>query len=232
MPGNANGKTKAPGRKRTVVILDDQPIIRERLAQIVEDAHLSVCGEADECHAATRTITTAQPGMVITSLSLRNCHGLDFIKDLHAQFPELPILVFSSQDESVYAERAIRAGARGFIRKQESTKELLHAIRTVAAGEIYLSERVTTAKVTRFFTGNSGQPTAPHERLSDRELQVLQLIGQGRSTRLIAAALRLDVKTVETYRARIKEKLKLDSATELVQHAQQWLEHGIASRTQ
>lgn len=229
MPGSYKPKGKAADTsKARVLILDDLPIIRERMVQLIEaEPNLMVCGEADDAHDAMRMIATARPNLVVTSLSLRNGHGLDFIKDVHSSYPQLLILVFSLYDEMVYAERAIRVGARGFIRKQESTRELLRAIRYVLDGEIYMSERVTVTKVTRFFSRASIKGMAPLEQLSDRELQVLQLIGQGQSTRQIARALSVDVKTIETYRARIKVKLNLGSAPELAHYARKWLEESI-----
>lgn len=229
MPVTHKTKEKAADdSKARVLILDDLPIIRERMVQLVEaEADLVVCGEADNAHEAMRMIATARPNLVVTSLSLKNGHGLDFVKDVHSNYPQLLILVFSLYDEMVYAERAIRAGARGFIRKQESTRELLRAIRYVLDGEIYMSERVTVTKVTRFFSRSSLKGMAPLEQLSDRELQVLQLIGHGQSTRQIARALSVDIKTIETYRARIKVKLNLATASELAHYARNWLEESI-----
>ena len=232
MPGAHKTKVNtADGSATRVLILDDLPIIRERLAELVEaEPDLMVCGEADDAREAMRMMGTARPALVVTSLSLKNGHGLDFVKDVHSHYPQLLILVFSVYDELVYAERALRAGARGFIRKQESTRELLRAIRCVLDGEIYMSERVTVTKVTRFFTRPSTKEMPPLEQLSDRELQVLQLVGQGRSTRQIATALSVDVKTIETYRARIKVKLNLGTAPELAHYARKWLEESIRVR--
>jgi DNA-binding NarL/FixJ family response regulator len=232
MSGTLKAKLKAEeNSKARVLILDDLPIIRERMAQLIQsEPDLVVCGETDDCRAAMQIIAATQPGLVVTSLSLKNCHGLDFIKDLHAHYPQLLILVFSMYDELVYAERAIRAGARGFIRKQESTKELVRAIRWVLEGEIYMSDRVTVTKVTRFFSRSSIKGLAPLEQLSDRELQVLQLIGHGQSTRQIASALHVDIKTIETYRSRIKIKLNLATAPELAHYARKWLEETVRSR--
>jgi DNA-binding NarL/FixJ family response regulator len=229
MPGTFKTKEiSAESRGKRVLILDDLPIIRERMAQIIEaEPDLVVCGESDDAREAMPMIARTAPDIVVTSLSLKNCHGLDFVKDVHSNYPQLLILVFSLYDEMVFAERAIRAGARGFIRKQEPTRELLRAIRYVLEGEIYMSERVTVTKVTRFFSRSSIKAGAPLEGLSDRELQVLQLIGQGRSTREIASALHVDVKTIETYRARIKVKLNLATAPELAQYARKWLEESI-----
>jgi DNA-binding NarL/FixJ family response regulator len=208
-----------------VLILDDQPIVRERLVQLImAEPGLTVCGEADDARQANQLVATSRPKLVITSLSLKHSHGLDFIKDLHAAHPQLLILVFSYYDELIYAERAIKAGARGYIGTHAPTKELLRAIHVVLEGEIYLSEKVTVTKVTRFFSRSPNQPSCPIQSLSDRELQVLQLVGHGQTTSQVARALHLDVKTVETYRARIKVKLNLDTSAQLAQHARQWLE--------
>jgi DNA-binding NarL/FixJ family response regulator len=224
MPDSSKAK-RNPAEPARVLILDDQPIVRERLGQLIAaEPDLTVCGEADDARHAVQLIATTRPTLVITSLSLKHSHGLDFIKDLHAAHPQLLILVFSFYDELTYAERAIKAGARGFISTHEPTKELMRAVRVVLSGEVYLSEKVTVTKVTRFFSRSSNSPSCPVESLSDRELQVLQLVGHGQSTSQVARALHLDVKTVETYRARIKVKLKLDTGAELTQHARQWLE--------
>jgi DNA-binding NarL/FixJ family response regulator len=211
--------------KAGVLILEELPVIRERVAQLIEsEPDLVICGGSDDAREGMRLVELTQPRLVVTSLSLKTSYGLDFIKHLHSHYPQVLILVFSAYDELVYAERAIRAGARGFIRKQESTKELMRAIRCVLSGEIYMSERVTVTKVTRFFERSSVKTLIPLEQLSDRELQVLQLIGHGQSTRQIASALYVDIKTVETYRSRIKVKLNLATAGELADHARTWLE--------
>lgn len=211
--------------KIPVLIIEDYPVVRERLAELIgNEADLKLCGEADDARPGIELIAAARPQLVITGLSLPHSHGLGFIKDLHARFPRLSVLVFSMYDEFLYAERAIRAGARGFVHKRAATGELLRAIRQVLSGQIYLSDKVTGASIRRFFGRPAIGPGSPLEQLSDRELEVLRLIGQGRSTRAIAAALYVDVKTVETYRARIKIKLKLATTTELVQKARRWTE--------
>jgi DNA-binding NarL/FixJ family response regulator len=232
MPGTLKNDLKAvETAKDRVLILDNLPVVRERVAQLVaSEPDLAVCGEADDAREAMHLIATTQPRLVVTSLSLKTGHGLDFIKDLHARYPQVLILVFSMYDELVYAERAIRAGARGFLGKQESTRELMRAIRCILEGEIYMSERVTGVKVTRFFQRSSVKGLAPLEQLSDRELQVLQLTGHGQSTRQIAHALGVDIKTIETYRARIKVKLNLGTAAELAHHARIWLEESTRAR--
>jgi DNA-binding NarL/FixJ family response regulator len=212
--------------KTRVLIIEDHPIVRERLAELVgNEVDLELCGEADDARQGIDLIAATHPQLVITGLSLPHSHGLGFIKDLHARFPRLPVLIFSMYDELLYAERAIRAGARGFVHKRAATGELLRAIRQVLDGQVYLSDKVAGASIRRFFGRPSLRPGSPLEQLSDRELEVLRLIGQGRSTRDIASELHLDVKTVETYRARIKIKLNLATATELVRQAQRWTQY-------
>jgi len=212
----------AAGKKKTrLLLVDDQPIVRERLAALIDaETDLMMCGQTDDIHEAMQLIATTRPDLVVTGLSLKDFHGLGLIKDLRARFPKLLVLVFSMYDESLYAERAIHAGARGFVQKRATTEELLRAIRHVLSGQIYLSEKVSAEKIRRFFGKSVIKPGSPLTQLSDRELEVLQLIGQGRSTRQIGEALHLDIKTIETYRSRIKVKLKLNDAHELVREAQ------------
>jgi DNA-binding NarL/FixJ family response regulator len=218
--------------KARVLIVEDQPIVRERLAELINsEPDLVPCGDADNPRTAFELIPRAKPNLIITGLALKESHGIEFIKDLRLRYPGVRVLVFSMYDESLYAERAIRAGASGFVSKYEPTKEVLCAIRRVLSGEIYLSERVTAHAVGQFFARSSLAPGSELDQLSDRELEVFELIGQGRSSRQIASALHLDLKTIETYRSRIKVKLKLNTATELAQHAQQSLQHTTSSHT-
>jgi DNA-binding NarL/FixJ family response regulator len=221
---NRSSPAKAPGTKR-VFVIDDQPIIRERISDLLEhEADLELCGEADDIRTALELIARTRPDLVLTGLSFKHSHGLSLVKDLRTRFPAVHVLVFSMYDELLYGERAIRAGARGFIEKRATTKELLVAMRQVLGGEIYLSDKVSATTVGRFFRRPSPKPGSPLAQLSDRELEVFQLIGRGRSTKQIAAALRVDVKTIETYRGRIKVKLNLANATELVSQAKRHLQ--------
>lgn len=224
-PANNRSSPTEPRGKTRVFIIDDQPIIRERVAELVErEGDLMVCGEAEDIRAAMELIGPAEPDLVITGLSFKHSHGLGLVKDLRARFPGVRVLIFSMYDELLYGERAIRSGARGFVEKRSTTKELIAAVRQVLSGEIYLSEKVAATTVGRFFRRPSPKPGSPLAQLSDRELEVFQLIGRGRSTKQIAAALRVDVKTIETYRGRIKVKLKLANATELVTQARRYLQ--------
>jgi DNA-binding NarL/FixJ family response regulator len=218
---NAKAKPKSTQSAASrVLIIEDHPIVCERVAQLINNqADLSVCGEANEPRAALDLIAVTRPDLVITGLSFQHAHGLGLVKDLQAYFPRLKVLVFSTYDESLYAERAVRAGARGFVHKREATDELLRAIRHVLSGQVYLSDKIAASKLREFFGRPVIKSGSALEQLSDRELEVLQLIGAGRSTRQIAAALHLDVKTIETYRARIKIKLNLTSSSQLIQQA-------------
>jgi DNA-binding NarL/FixJ family response regulator len=219
-----SGRKSSPPRKKRVFIIDDQPIVRERVIELINrEPDLSICGEADEIRTAMELIARTQPDLVITGLSFKNSHGLGLVKDLRARFSGMHVLVFSIYDELLYGERAIRSGARGFIEKRASTNELLRAVRQVLS-EIYLSNKASATTVGRFFRRPSTKPGSPLEQLSDRELEVFQLIGRGQSTKQIAAALRVDVKTIETYRGRIKVKLKLVDAADLRAQAKSYLE--------
>jgi DNA-binding NarL/FixJ family response regulator len=215
-----------------VLIVDDQPIVRERLAELINgEPNMVTCGDVDNPRSAFELLASAKPNLIITGLSLNDSHGLEFIKDVRVRYPRLPVLVFSMYDESLYAERAIRAGASGFVSKHGPTREVLCAIRRILDGDIYLSERVTAHAVQQFFARSSNPRGSELEQLSDRELEVFELIGRGRSTRQIASALHLDLKTIETYRSRIKVKLKLTTATELVRQAQQSLQESMSHPT-
>ncbi|MFL6519442.1 MAG: response regulator [Chthoniobacterales bacterium] len=226
-----SGRQSSPSPKKRVFIIDDQPIIRERVIELINgQPDLTICGEADEIRTAMELISREQPDLVITGLSFKHSHGLGLVKDFRARFPEMHVLVFSIYDELLYGERAIRAGARGFIEKRAPTNELLRAVRQVLSGEIYLSHKASATTVGRFFRGPSPKPGSPLEQLSDRELEVFQLIGRGQSTKQIAAALRVDVKTIETYRGRIKVKLKLLNAAELRTQAKHYLEEMYSAR--
>jgi DNA-binding NarL/FixJ family response regulator len=206
-----------------IVVVDDHPMVRERLAEVINrEADLRVCGEAEDRFEAVRVIEDTAPHLAIVDLTLRNSHGLDLIKDIQVMTPKVKVLVVSMQDEALYAERTIRAGAQGYITKQEATRSILHAIRLVLAGWIYLS----TAMAGRIAAASFGKLRASLpgsiESLANRELQVFELVGSGFSTKEIADKLHLDVKTVETYRARIKDKLRLKDASELLQKAIAW----------
>jgi DNA-binding NarL/FixJ family response regulator len=216
-----------PAKPRTrILLVDDHPLVRERLAEILNrEPDLTVCGEAEDRYGAVAAVSAKRPDLVIVDLTLKNSDGLELIKDIRARWPKVRMLVVSMHDESLYAERVIRADALGYITKQEATRKILLAVRRVLAGNIYLKEGIATHIVSRL-TAHSGPVAAtPAERLADRELQVFDLTGRGLSTGEIAERLHIAVKTVETYRARIREKLKLKHSGELLQWAISWT-HG------
>lgn len=210
-----------------IVIVDDHPMVRERLAEVINrEADMTVCGEAEDRAGALELIGREQPGLAIVDLTLRRSNGLDLIKDLRAMHPDLRILVVSMQEENLYAERVIRAGAHGYITKQEATRKILDAIRQVLEGKVFLSETLSADLLSRMVGKPKATPGHAFELLTDRELQVFDLVGQGFATRQIAEQLGVDVKTVETYRARIKDKLELKDASELLRKAIAWkLDH-------
>ena len=182
-----------------------------------------MCGSAGTVAKALSGIETARPDLVIVDVSLPDGHGIELVKDLKALYPELRILMLSMHDESLYAERALRAGAGGYIMKQESTHSVLMAARQILRGKTYLSPKLQERVLQRFASGISTPPTSEIERLTDRELEIFELIGRGRGTREIAQHLRLSISTVETHRAHLKEKLELESATELIRRAVEWM---------
>ena len=209
--------------KKRVLVVDDHPIVRQGLALLINrEPDLTVCGEAEDAHAAIQAVALAKPDILIVDISLNGPDGLDLLKDVRMRYPELPVLILSMHDESVYAERALRAGAQGYIMKQEATEKVLVAVRRILSHEIYISERIANRMLQRYIgSRSSGRPSSIAD-LTDRELEVFRLIGGGHSTRQIAEELHISVKTVESYQAHIKEKLSLRSARELVQHAIQW----------
>ena len=205
-----------------IVLVDDHPMVRERLAEVINrETDMVVCGEAEDRGSALEVITRENPDLAIVDLTLKRSNGLDLIKDLHVMHPKLLVLVLSMQDETLYAERVIRAGAHGYITKQEATRKILNAIREVLGGKVFLSPEISADILSRML-GKSKGAIRSLEVLSDRELQVFDLVGQGFGTRQIAEQLGLDVKTVETYRSRIKEKLEIRDASELLRKAIAW----------
>ena len=211
--------------KRAVFVIDDHPIVREGLTQLINrEPDLIVCGTAEDIYEALKAMQTLKPDIALADISLKGADGIELIKNLKLRMPALPVLVLSIHDESIYAPRALRAGARGFIMKQEATENVLLALRRVLSGEIYLSKRMANKMLQQFVGAPATAQKFSIDRLSDRELEVFRLIGQGYGTRRIAEELRLSVKTVESYREHIKEKLTLSDASELVQHAIQWLQ--------
>ena len=209
--------------KSKVLVVDDHPIVRQGLTLLINrESYLTVCGEAEDARTATQSVAMAQPDILVVDISLNGPDGLDLLKSVRTRYPDLPVLILSMHDESIYAERALRAGAQGYIMKQEATEKVLVALRRILSNEIYVSERIAKRMLQRYIgSPNSGRPSSIAD-LTDRELEVFRLIGEGHATRQIAEELHISVKTVESYQAHIKEKLSLRSARELVQHAIQW----------
>ncbi len=210
-------------RKKTIFIVDDHPLLRQGLALLINQQNdLEVCGEAQEAHAVMPALSNHQPDILIVDISLNGPDGLELLKQIRLAYPDLPVLILSMHDEAIYAERALRARANGYIMKQEATEKVLVAVHRILSGEVYLSDRMANKMLQQYI---GGTPSSIHSRisaLSDRELEVFCLIGEGHGTREIADELHLSVKTVETYQAHIKEKLLLRSGRELIQHAIQW----------
>jgi DNA-binding NarL/FixJ family response regulator len=220
-------KPAAAEAKLRILLVDDHPMVRERLAAAIhEQPDLIVSGEAEDRFTALDLIEKTKPALAIVDLTLKQSHGLELIKDIRSRFPDLATLVVSMHDELLHAERVIRAGARGYITKQEATDKIMIAIRTVLGGNVYMSEKMASRIATGAVGSRKGANTLPVDRLSDRELRVFELLGQGHNTRQIADDLHLDMRTIETYRARIKEKLDLKDANELLQYAIRWMQTG------
>jgi DNA-binding NarL/FixJ family response regulator len=220
---NPTYKSQHLGDKKRILVVDDHPIIRQGLALMLNrEADLVVCGEAEDATGAMLVMASARPDVLIVDISLNGPDGLDLLKNIRTTHPALPVLILSMHDESIYAERALRAGANGYIMKQEATEKVLVAIRRILNGEIYVSERIANKMLKHYITGSSSLKNSSISDLSDRELEVFRLIGEGHGTRQIAEELHLSIKTVESYQAHIKEKLSLRSARELMQHAIQW----------
>jgi DNA-binding NarL/FixJ family response regulator len=209
--------------KRTVLVVDDHPLMRQGLALLInQQQDLHVCGEAEEAQAALLAIAQLRPDIMILDISLKGPDGIEILKNIRATDPDLPVLVLSMHDEAIYAERALRARANGYIMKQEATEKVLVAVRRILSGEVYLSERMSNKMLQQYIGGAPNMIQSRIASLSDRELEVFRRIGEGRATREIAEELHLSVKTVETYQAHIKDKLALRSGRELIQHAIQW----------
>ena len=210
-------------RKRNVLIVDDHPLLRDGLAKVInQQPDLAVCGEAADARAGLAAAAKLRPDVVIADLTMDEGNGLDLIKDLHLRQPGLPVLVLSMHHENLYAERAVRAGARGYVMKREPVAAVLAALRKVLAGQMALSEEIVLRMLDAPARARKAA-ASPAEVLSDRELEVFRLLGQGSGTRQIAEKLRLATSTVESYRAGIKQKLGLARATELVARAAQYV---------
>ena len=211
--------------KIKVLLVDDHPLVREGLVNLIsQQSDLQICGEAGNEPQALELIRTIQPHVAIVDISLESGSGIELIKSIKALFPAVTVLVLSMHDESLYAERALRAGARGYVMKREAAKKVIEAIRCVLAGQLYVSDKIAALMAEKFVKGGPSATASPIEQLSNRELEVFQLLGLGQNTRQIADHLHVGFKTVQAYCARIKEKLNLANATELLREAIRWHE--------
>lgn len=209
-----------------VYLVDDHPLVREGLSNLInQQSTMAVCGEAEDAPQALHDIPLQKPDVAIVDIALKVGSGLELIKTLKAKHPEVAAIALSMHDEKLYAERCIRAGARGYVMKRESTKKIVGAIQQVMEGKLAISEQMTSVLAQRFVLGSRGAAASPIEQLSDRELEVFNLLGQGVETRRIAEMLNVSIKTVQAYCVRIKQKLDLTTATELLREAVRWKEH-------
>ena len=212
-------------QKIKILLVDDHPLVREGVANLINhQPDMEVCGEAASEPQALALIGPAQPDVAVVDISLEDGSGLELIKSIKAMHPSVAMLALSMHDESLYAERALRAGARGYLMKREAAKKVIQGIRAVRAGELFVSEIIAAQMAGKFVDGRTAAATSPAEQLSDRELEVFRLLGRGHSTRQIAEHLHVGFKTVQAYCARIKEKLHLANATELLREAFRWHE--------
>jgi len=215
---------KAEGGKIRVLLVDDHAVVRFGIAQLINrQPDMMVCGEEEDASRAMGAIETLKPNLVIADISLKDSSGLELMRNIKAQHAGMPVLVVSAHDESIYAEIAFRAGALGYLMKEEALEKIVTAIRRVLSGAIYVSDPLAAKMLQQQIRGQSNINESPVKSLSDRELEVFQLIGQWKTTRDIAEELHLSVKTIEYYREQIKRKLNLKNAAELTQHATSWV---------
>src|ERR1700687_3309275 len=216
-------QSQTASRKSRILVVDDHPIVRRGLALLInQEADLLVCGEAEEAMGAMHVLASSRPDVLIVDISLNGPDGLDLLKSIRITHPSLPVLILSMHDESIYAERALRAGANGYIMKQEATERVLVAVRQILAKNVYVSDRIANPMLQHYIKGSVSERKSPIAELSDRELEVFRLIGVGHGTRMTADDPHRSVKTGESYQAHIKEKLSLKNGRELVQRSIQW----------
>src|SRR5690349_21253446 len=209
--------------KKKVLVIDDHPIVRERLAELInQQRDLVVCGEAEDSHQARKAVAELQPDIAIVDITLKDTYGIELIKEFKDRYPKLPMLVLSMHDEALYGERALRAGAEGYLSKQEATKKVVDAIRKVLAGEIYTSEKMAAGILQKVAGGKTPGGGSPTDVLTDRELEVFQLLGQGKTVKEIADNLFVSAKTVEAHREHIKQKMNFKTSAELLRYAIQF----------
>ena len=207
-------------QKATVLIVDDHPLVRERLAELInQELDLVVSAEAEDAAEALRAVEDAVPAVAIVDITLKNSYGIELVKQLKERYPDLPTLVLSMHDESLYGERALRAGARGYLTKQEATKKIIDVIRRVLRGDVYVSDALADSLVRKVAGANKKGGGSPMDVLTDRELEVFQFLGQGSAVKEVAERLSISVKTVEAHREHIKQKMNFKTSSELLRYA-------------
>lgn len=213
--------------KTRIFIVDDHPLLRRGLAELINrEPDMTFIGEAEDSPSAMKAITQIKPDLVIVDISLKGYNGIELIKNIKAFDSKIQVLVLSMHDESVYAMRVLKAGAKAYVMKQEVVDKVMEAVRRIRAGKVFVSERVASRMLDQVVVGGDPAPDSPVDLLSDRELEIVNMIGSGLPTREIAAKLHISIKTVESHRARIKEKLNLQNAIQLVQFCVRWVEEG------
>lgn len=211
--------------KTRILLVDDHAVVRFGMAQLIkQQGDLEICGEEEDASHALGTIEKIKPDLVIADISLKDSSGLELMRNIKARYPKMPVLVVSSHDENVYADVAFRAGALGYLMKQEALEKIVPAIRRVLGGAIYVSDALAAKMLQQQIRGQPGVNESPVKNLSDRELEVFQLIGRWKKTGEIAKELHLSIKTIEYYREQIKFKLNLGNASELTQYATSWVQ--------
>lgn len=216
--------------KTRIFIVDDHPLLRRGLAELINrEADMVFCGEAEDSPSAMKSIAQIKPDLVIVDISLKGYNGIELIKNIKAFDQKIQVLVLSMHDESVYAMRVLKAGAKAYVMKQEVVDKVMEAVRRIRAGKVFVSERVASRMLDQVVVGGDPAPDSPVDLLSDRELEIVNMIGSGLPTREIAGKLHISIKTVESHRARIKEKLNLQNAIQLVQFCVRWVEEGAKS---
>lgn len=216
--------------KTRIFIVDDHPLLRRGLAELINrEPDMIFCGEAEDSPSAMKSITQIKPDLVIVDISLKGYNGIELIKNIKAFDQKIQVLVLSMHDEAVYAMRVLKAGAKAYVMKQEVVDKVMEAVRRIRAGKVFVSERVASRMLDQVVVGGDPAPDSPVDLLSDRELEIVNMIGSGLPTREIAAKLHISIKTVESHRARIKEKLNLQNAIQLVQFCVRWVEEGAKS---
>ncbi len=214
---------KANEKKTQVLIVDDHPVIRDGLVTIINhEPDLNVCGQAGDAYTALKAVAELKPDVVVTDISLKSSDGIELTKNIKARYPKLPVIILSVHDESLYAERALLAGAKAYLMKDKVSENIIKAIRMVLTGEIYVSDAILKKFLHKIAGDKAGTTKTPIESLSDREFEVFRLIGEGLKASQIAEQLHLSIKTIETYRTRLKEKLDLVNASELLKYSIRW----------